>query len=106
MNMPAATMRLRGLPEIETWTSAQIMMLMFIGCRVTAKTPRGGGTAIRPAPGWGKAGLRISEPARRIEATSISAEAIGHHQSGATQAGTPSGVARKAKIVHPRVTRA
>ena len=85
ITIPPATIRLRGLPESEAWTKAQSMKLQFIGWRVIAKTPRGAGIGLGAAPGFGKAGLRINAPTRRMLAISISADATGHHKSGATQ---------------------
>jgi hypothetical protein len=102
--MPPATIRFRALPDSERWTSAHRMKLMFIGCRVIANTPRGG-EIDRGGPAMlGKAGLRISEPISRMLAKSIRADATGHHQSGATQKGTPG--SGQAQIIQPSVANA
>ncbi|GAA4817707.1 hypothetical protein GCM10023232_12650 [Sphingosinicella ginsenosidimutans] len=92
--MPPATIRLRGLPDVDAWTNAHSMKAVFIGWRVIANTPLGVPIAAGPAPGWGKAGLRRSEPMKRIEATSISADPIGHQPAGATHSGARSSPAR------------
>src|SRR5688500_10702089 len=83
---PPATRRLRGLVEIERWASAQSMKLQLPGWRVIANTPVGSRViGLGSAPGRGKAGLRTSEPTSRMLANRVIADAIGHHQSGATQ---------------------
>ena len=81
------------------------MKLQFIGWRVMAKTPRGGGMSRGDAPGWGKAGLPSSEPTSRMLANNMIAEASGHHQIGATHNGLDSS-ARHVTIIHTRVASA
>ena len=71
-----------------------------------AKTPVAARTACFGAPGCGKAGFRTTDPARRIDATSIKPLATIQHQPGAIHTGIELSAVRHETITHNRVSAA